>query len=185
MSLIALLDADVLWPASVRDTLLVAAEHGLFRPAWSYDILGEMANSLKRARPDLDPARIDRTVNQMLEAFPEALVDGYQALIPAMRNHEKDRHALAAAIRVKAAVLVTNSRVHYPGAACAPYEIDVQSADEFLCNLWHLSPANMVAVLRAQASSLRKPPKTVYDVLEKLGHSVPNFAQTANESGLL
>ena len=98
MANVALLDANVIWSAAVRDTLLRATAHGLYRPVWSHEILGEMARSLKERRPDLDPARIDRTVERMLEAFPQALVDGYDSLIPTMRNHQEDRHVLAAAV---------------------------------------------------------------------------------------
>ncbi len=58
MSLIALLDANVIWSAALRDTLLLAAEHGLFRPVWTRAILEETTRSLKRHRPDLDPARL-------------------------------------------------------------------------------------------------------------------------------
>ena len=66
MGLIALLDANVLWSAALRDTLLLAAEEDVFRPVWSRQILDEMSRSLKARRPDLDPARIDRTVDQIL-----------------------------------------------------------------------------------------------------------------------
>ncbi|GEM_PF-5052365 len=50
VSLIALLDANALWSAAVRDTLLLAAEHNLFRPAWTHQVLHEMAESLKAKR---------------------------------------------------------------------------------------------------------------------------------------
>jgi len=63
----------VLWSAALRDTFLLAAEQDLFRPVWTRQILEEMSRSLKARRPDLDPARIDRTVDQILMHFPEAL----------------------------------------------------------------------------------------------------------------
>ncbi len=99
MSFVALLDVGVLWSAAIRDTLLLALEHDLFRPAWTSRILDEMARNLKAKRPDLNPARIDRTVSQVITHFPEALVAGYEDLIPSLRVHEGDRHVLAVAIR--------------------------------------------------------------------------------------
>lgn len=147
MVLLALLDANVLWSAAVRDTLLLAAEAGLFRPLWTRQILEEMVRSLQARRPDLDPARLARTMDQMLTYFPEALIEGYEALIPTMQNHPGDRHVLAAAVRARSSVIVTWNRADFPLAACTPYGIDVQDPDEFLCDLWLSQPAGMAAVL--------------------------------------
>jgi hypothetical protein len=51
VALAALLDANVLWSAALRDTLLLAAESDLFRPAWTREILQEVSRSLKARRP--------------------------------------------------------------------------------------------------------------------------------------
>jgi len=46
---IAVLDACVLFQASVRDTLLRLAEHpGLYSPRWSEEIIAEMKRALER-----------------------------------------------------------------------------------------------------------------------------------------
>ena len=81
MALVALLDANVLWSAALRDTLLTAAEFDLYRPAWTLRILDEVAHSLKARRPDLEPARIDRTIKMVRDAFPEALIENYESLV--------------------------------------------------------------------------------------------------------
>jgi hypothetical protein len=70
------LDANVLWSATIRDTLLLAAEGDLFRAVWIHQILDEMSQSLRARRPDLNPAKIDRTVDQILTHLPESLVEG-------------------------------------------------------------------------------------------------------------
>jgi predicted nucleic acid-binding protein len=182
---VALLDANVLWSAALRDTLLLAAEVDLFRPAWTRQILEEMSRSLKARRPDLDPARIDRTVHQILMHFPEALVERYEHLIPEMRNDEGDRHVLAAAVRSGSQVIVTWNKAHFPPAVCAVYDIEVQDPDEFLCDLWSVDPGAMAKVLTLQAEHLVNPPRTVQQVIETLRRSVPQFAEAAQSSGLL
>lgn len=180
MSFIALLDANAMWSAAVRDTLLLAAERKLFRPAWTMQILEELAHSLKRERPDLEPARIDRTISRMYECFPEALIDGYQDLIPSMRNHEADRHMLAAAVAAKAEVIVTWNLKHFSADACHPLDIHVHTPDEFLCYLWQTSLEEMEAVLAQQAACLNNPPKTLAQLMKTLHRLVPTFAETAN-----
>ena len=185
MALVALLDANVLWSAALRDTLLLAAEEHLFRPVWTRQILEEMSRSLKARRPDLDPARIDRTVDQILTHFPEALVERYEHLIPEMGNDEGDRHVLAAAVRSGSQVIVTWNKAHFPLGACAPYDIQVHDPDEFLCDLWSVDPGVMANVLTLQAEHLVNPPQTVHQIIETLLRSVPQFAKTAQSSGLL
>ncbi|HEV8638661.1 MAG TPA: hypothetical protein VG370_30990 [Chloroflexota bacterium] len=88
MAFVALLDANALWPFILRDTLVRAHLARLYCALWSREILDEVARTLKRERPDLDPARIDRTCALLLEHFPDALVENYQDLIPVMRNEE-------------------------------------------------------------------------------------------------
>lgn len=185
MPFAAFLDANALWSAAVRDTILRAAEQDLFRPVWTEQILEELARSLKRERPDIDPARFDRLLDQMLRAFPQALVENYQDLIPVMRNDEGDRHVLAAAVRAGADAIVTWNAAHFPAEACAPYSIAVQTPDEFLSHLWHLSPEDMASILERQADALAKPAMTARQVVEVLRRSVPRFAEIALRSGLI
>lgn len=182
---IALLDANALWPISICDVLLRAAEAGLYHPKWSKAILDELVNSLIRERPDLDPERIKARVEDMRGTFPEAMVSGYEGLIPTMLNDPRDRHVLAAAVRANAAVIVTDNVGDFPSAACEPYEIEVQTADKFLCDLWHLDPKVMAHGLRDAAADLKNPPKTSEEVTATLGRRCPTFARTVLESGFL
>jgi hypothetical protein len=62
LALVALLDANVLWSAAVRDALLLAAERGLFRPVWSRQILEEMARNL----------RLDGRISILLESIAQS-----------------------------------------------------------------------------------------------------------------
>jgi predicted nucleic acid-binding protein len=185
VAFVAVIDANVLWSAALRDTLVRAALAGLYRPVWSEEILAEAERSLKRERPDLDPARLERTFQLLRAALPEACVDGYQTLTPTMRNDPKDRHVLAAAVYAGAETIVTFNLRDFPPEACAPFNIEAQHPDEFLCHLWDLSRETMAAVLHRQAEPLRDPPRTPHELVEQLGELVPGFAQISLTSGLL
>lgn len=179
MALTALLDANVLWSAAVRDTLLRAADHDLFRPLWTAEILDEVARSLKRRRTDLDPARIDRTMAVIRAHFPDALVESYESLIPSMQTNVKDRHVLAAAVCGRAQILVTENVRHFPATACNAFNIGVETTDEFLCHLWSLDPDAVADVIREQAAALKNPPQTPLDVIATLARSASEFAALA------
>jgi predicted nucleic acid-binding protein len=167
MAFVALLDANVLWSAALRDTFLRTAKYSLYQPAWTRRILQEMSHSLKTKRPHLDPARIDRTVDLILSNFTAALVEEYEPLIPLMQNHPGDRHVLAAAVHVGANVIVTSNERHFLPSARDIHSIAVQAPDEFLCRLWTLDPVVMARVLNEQGRDLH-PPRTARDVVQTL-----------------
>lgn len=99
---VALLDACVLVPMPLADTLLRLAEPpALFEARWSDDILAEVTRTLV-GRFAKSPEKARYREASMREYFPHALVPDYRSLIGRMRNHPKDRHVLAAAVACKA-----------------------------------------------------------------------------------
>lgn len=110
----ALLDANVLVPNALRDTLLRVAEADFYRPLWSQGILAETRRTILRLRPSVDPERLDAMFACMNEAFSDALVAGYESLVEGMTNDMGDRHVLAAAVAGRADVIVTNNVKHFP-----------------------------------------------------------------------
>jgi len=182
VAFVALLDANVLYPVWLRDALLRVAETEVFQVRWSEQILQEAAGNLKANRPDLDPAKIDRSFDDMRQSFDDAMVTGYQALVPVMSNHTKDRHVLATAIVGRADVIVTENLAHFPDKALKPYGIDAQHPDEFLCNQWDLDEEAMAEAIERWRGDLSNPPLTTEQLLEKLGRHAPNFCQLVRNS---
>jgi hypothetical protein len=90
-------------------------------------------------------------------AFPQAMVHGYEDLIPVLTCAEKDRHVLAAAIRCKAHMIVTQNLGDFPASALEPYDITTQHPDRFLRDLLAQHPAIAVRAVREQAAALRRP----------------------------
>lgn len=167
------LDANVLYPFSLRDTLLRAAEAGLYQVYWSDEIMEETRRNLV-ASAGVSEEQAERLISLMKTAFPEALVTGHAALVESMENHPKDRHVAAAASKAGAQVIVTmNLKDFIP----LPAGIEARSPDDFLCSLLELDPETMVALLRAQAAALRSPPVPLEKLLAGLAKTVPGFIQ--------
>jgi hypothetical protein len=76
LAFVALLDANVLYPAYLRDALLRLAEAEIYQVRWSRQILDEMTRNVLENNPDLPEERIERLVRTMERAFPEAMVTG-------------------------------------------------------------------------------------------------------------
>lgn len=173
----AVLDANVLYPFSLRDILLRLAEAELYDPYWSQRILAEVTRNLIE-KGVMDPVRAARLERLMAEAFVSAFVpeSAIARLEGAMTNHPKDRHVLAAAVAAGARVIVTLDIDGFPDAACSPFGIEAQHPDEFLTHLFHLEPNIVIGEIRRQADELRKPPRTAATLVDLYAAVVPGFA---------
>lgn len=181
----AILDANVLFQANLRDTLLRAHKMGMFRVQWTPDILAEVERNLipylaARGHRDAE-AKTQRLLTTLRTVFPEAMVVGYEGLIPSMTNDEKDRHVLAAAIKGGAEVIVTHNLADVPTSALDPYGIEAQGPDEFLSNLFDLYPEGMCALLHQQAARLQNPPVGFQELLTDLSELVPEFVRMVRD----
>jgi hypothetical protein len=72
--IVALLDANVVYPVSLCDVLLRCALAGLYRPLWSAEILAEMVRNLV-ADGWSTQERAERRARHMRQAFPPMTVD--------------------------------------------------------------------------------------------------------------
>ena len=98
----AVIDANVLVQAPLRDTLLRLAEGPqLYRTLWSAEIMAEVRRTLGGIF-GIAPNRIAHFESKLHEHSPEAWIEGFEPLIPSMTNDVKDRHVLAAAAHAKA-----------------------------------------------------------------------------------
>jgi hypothetical protein len=101
------LDACVLANHGVCDLLLRLSERPrLIVPHWSAAVLAEVRRT-HVDRLNWPVALADSFHAKVREAFPENLM-------PALTNHEKDRHVLAAAIRGNCPLLLTFNLKHFP-----------------------------------------------------------------------
>jgi predicted nucleic acid-binding protein len=169
----AVLDANVLHSQPLTSLLLELAVARLYRPAWSEDIHAEWRRSVLRARPDVDPAALDRRRAAMDSALPDACVSGYGPLIKVLTLPDPDdRHVLAAAVRAKAQVIVTFNERDFPADTLAGFDVVAQHPDVFLRHLVDLQPAQVRARIEQMLLGWRQPPNTpeaFIDTLERAG----------------
>lgn len=162
-------DACVLYPEMLRSFLMYLATSGEYRARWTADIRREWRAALLQQRPDLDPAKIDRTALLMESVVDDALVTGYEELIDGLPLPDpNDRHVLAAAIRCGADVIVTLNLKDFPSAILEKYGIEAQHPDEFIENLFDLDRAAVLSAARTHRKALKNPPHTVDEYLDGL-----------------
>jgi hypothetical protein len=143
----AVLDACVLVPIALADTLLRVAEKGLYRPLWSGRILAEAQAATEEMHPDIDAGK---RFAQMREAFGDALVAGWEELEPAIRLPDPDdRHVVAAAAQGGAQAIITANMKDFPAAALRPLGLEAVHPDDFLLDQLDLSPPTLAGHPRA------------------------------------
>ena len=163
-----------LYPAALRDTLLRAAERGMYRLHWSDLLLEEVRRNLVK-RGMASSLDAQDLIDVMSSFFAEAFIRGFETLVPCMTNNEKDRHVLAVAVMSKSQVIVTSNIQDFPDTALDPFGIEAQTPDEFLTYLFSLYPQRLVKILTEQAEDLVDPPMSVQEVLEELTLHAPRF----------
>lgn len=180
MAFSVVLDACVLVPHPLFDTLLRLAHAGLYRPLWSAQILEEVRRTLVD-KFGIDEGKAERRVDRMLAAFPDAMITGHERLVSGMTNDPKDRHVLAAAVRAGASMIVTANLKDFPPDSTGPYAVEVSHPDEFLLDQLDLDPSTVVRCLREQQGTYRNPAWTPVEFYGALGRTVPVFASQALE----
>lgn len=165
----ALLDANVLYPAPIRDIMLQLTVEDLFRAKWTADIHREWIEALLRNEPYRERVALERTRDLMDKATRDALVTEYEPLISCLNLPDPDdRHVLAAAIVGRCDVIVTQNLQDFPQEVLKPFGIELQHPDDFLVNHLNLAPGKFCVAVRKVRGRLKNPPYSVEDYLATL-----------------
>lgn len=175
------LDACVLVPVTLADTLLRIAERDLYRPLWSARIVAEAIDAIVDIHPDIPLDQVQRRFAAMDEAFEDARIGGWDNLEATVTLPDpNDRHVVAAAVRGRADAIVTANVGDYPPDVLGPLNIEIIHPDDFLLDQLDLAPRVVLDVLREQAEHTRQPALTPIDLIFRLARAgVPGFADEA------
>ena len=168
-------DANVLYPAQLRDLLMRLAVHGLVRAHWTEEIHEEWTRNVLADHPDLRRADLRRTRQLMDRALPDACVEGYEhRLFDLTLPDPGDRHLLAAAIAIEATCIVTFNLKDFPEDRLQPYGVEAGHPDTFILSLLRDREDAVIEVMRRHLQSLRNPPASVsayLHILQRAGLS--------------
>ena len=135
-----LIDTCVLYPTVMRQMLLGAAEHGLFIPLWSDQILEEWARAARKlgptgeaqARAEIALLKVRWTTNSV--TWPPSLAA--RLWLP----DANDIHVLAAAIHGNADGIITMNAKDFPRGLLAEEGLSRNDPDAFLLGHFHANP---------------------------------------------
>lgn len=173
-----MLDACVLVPIALADTLLRVAERGLYRPLWSEQLLEEARDAIGEIHPMADAARIDRRFATMDAAFEDARIEARPEVVIEIQLPDlDDRHVVATAVVGRADAIVTMNVRDFPIEVMESLAIEVVHPDDFLLNQLDLAPRLVVDLVMEQAAQTTSPKLTPIDLASRLARAgVPKFS---------
>lgn len=144
MSTVAVYDACVLFPATLRDLMLRLGAADLVQPRWSERILDECFRNILLKRPELSVEALAKTRVKMIAAFPDAMVADDRSLRRWWASPDPDDvHVVEAAIRVEATFIVTFNLRDFPERVLGPLRIDAIHPDDFVLALLDEAPGRV------------------------------------------
>lgn len=161
-----MLDACVLVSPLKRNLLLSLAEAEFFRVRWSARILDEVERAIAKLIANREPVDAQSKAalarRSMERAFEDAAVTGYKGLVAGLRNppDPDDAHVIAAAVKTRASVIVTDNLKHFPARLLAPLDLEAKTADAFLADTIDLDVGHAIAAIKQMRGRLSKPEKS-------------------------
>ncbi len=179
----ALLDANVLVPVSLADTVLRAAERDLYRPLWSVRILDEVRRALHKIHPTAPPSRFETRIAAMNMTFPDSTLTDFDGILPSIELPDPDdRHVVAAAYTGGADLIVTNNLKDFPQDELKRWRLEAVNPDCFLCDMFDLFPQAMLIIIQEQTADMQHPPTDVDELLASLERAgVPEFVHAVRQ----
>lgn len=167
----AVIDANVLFSATIRDLLIRCHMAGILRIHWTTRILDETFIAIEEERPGLDPERLRRTRRLMNGAARGAditdLVDEELEFDEADVPDENDLHVVRAAVAVGADIVTWNLS-DFPPRLLEPLGLVALSPDDYLVTSITGQEGATLRVIDRQAAELQNPPTTVALLMERL-----------------
>jgi predicted nucleic acid-binding protein len=173
-------DANILFSRTLRDwvcLLCLESSRSAYDLRWSEDVLAEWIYRMRRRKPDINDQALGGVRRRVEEAFPNAMVTGYDLTSTPSLPDPHDRHVLAAALHAHVDMLVTDDRTAFPEAALQD-RLDVYTADEFLVWVADTHADLLRPVLDKQMAYFRK-----YEIITGGCHGEDRLIEALQKAG--
>lgn len=182
----AVLDTCVIVSVLKRNMLLSLAQAELYRPRWSDQILDEFERTVTKLLIEAGcevseaPAMAASSRLKMVTAFQDATIYDYASIEEGFKNlpDPDDAHVVAAAVKTKASIIVTDNLKDFPSSVLDNLEIEAKSADDFISDTLDLNTPVALAALKSMRLRLKNPALTTDELLLRMEQN--NLLQVAD-----
>jgi predicted nucleic acid-binding protein len=180
--IVAILDANVLYSAVLRDLLMWLAINKTFSAHWTNQIQQEWVQNLLTNRNDIQPSTLERTQYLMNRALPNALLENIPEIDIALPD-PKDLHVIAGAIHINATHIVTNNLRHFPTEILELHDINALNPNDFVMHLTQTNPELVIKAVQMQHANLKHPSLSLEQFLNQLeAHGLAPFTTWLRET---
>jgi predicted nucleic acid-binding protein len=139
-----LLDANILYPSSLRDLFFELSRTGCFELYWSEKILNEWIKSIQHKLNKNQKIGLDNILQKTQLEFSSSVVDGYEGLLKSENNlpDKDDIHVVEAAIKAKVDYIVTFNTRDFTNSLLKKYGIRAVHPDRLISDLIQLKKIN-------------------------------------------
>jgi hypothetical protein len=166
-----LLDANVLYPARLRDLWMELGSTGLAQIHWTARIETEWIEAVLRTRPELRK-HLQRTAALMREHIPDAVITDFEGIEFTLSLPDADdRHVVAAAITSGAGRIATFNLKDFPEDAVRGYGISVCAPDDIFLDIAAADPEGFLSAVATVRARLKAPPVSADDYVAGLARA--------------
>lgn len=179
---LALPDANVLFPRTTRDWLLLlknASGGGMFQVAYTEDILAETVYRLRRKHPDLSGSQLTIIRDRIVETMDSRIEDYPSGQDAEQIKDPFDRHLHAAAVAGRADCIITLDKgfTQLPPEARDQLNYEIYTPDEFFVLVDDSSSSTVISALSQQIEYWNRHPAATKDPSQALLDArCPDFA---------
>jgi len=168
---LVVLDANVIFPAPLRDLLLWLSYNHIIRAHWTNQIHDEWMRNVE-AKQNIPRKDLERVRRLMDRHAGDALVTGYANFASAFPDTDpNDRHVAAAALSVSKnnrdapVTIITWNTKDFAQSDLNRFALSKQDPDRFLSSLLKDQTSGVLRAIKQQRANLKKPPVTAGELL--------------------
>ncbi len=128
-----LLDANILYPSTLRDLFLCLHRQGSLQAFWTDKIMYEWVNSIQGKLNDQQRGTLHLTIKELKEEFKENIITEFESILEGINIRDmKDLHVISAAIKAEVDYIVTFNTRDFPNSLLKKYNIRAVHPDRIL-----------------------------------------------------
>ncbi|HLA66409.1 MAG TPA: PIN domain-containing protein [Acidimicrobiia bacterium] len=172
MAFRVLYDANALFGALQRSILVrvgVAQARFNLRVLLTDRILDEMVDAVRTKYSNFSEEQGESLKKAIGDAIPDCRVIGYEYAIEGVDIRDPgDRHVVTAAIHATVQLIITDD-LDFTATALTPHDLEAQSPDDFLTDLFGLDAAGVRQIVSDEAAARDCTIEELVDLLEQRG----------------
>jgi predicted nucleic acid-binding protein len=164
-----LLDANVLYPSTLRDLFLTLARQGKFQLYWSDRIIDEWLINVRPTLPRHQKSLLEKIIEELKIDFSYSWIYNHGGVLnnPTLKDQD-DIHVIEAAIKAEVNYIITFNTRDFPNSLLKKYDIRAVHPDRFLSDRMLDDKEEIIKAVELLCLTQRYEKQQTHQVIESL-----------------